>query len=244
MLRRTLALAMLVALPSCGDDQPQGSDGRADAATGTADLGALPEVAIQDIPTQAGDAAADAPSDIADRDATDAPLGNDDAPSGPTRDGAPWQVGLDLPVPSCVADGGRTAGTDASYAELYPCRDDSDCCILVSPCGSGGYGGSAPVSFLYSRAPGAGPLPCYFEDCRDGYSATEYCNFPAEIQLWCIQGQCVARTWGPQYPSSLLGKSHCGHVEDPRSDMYTTPDPDKVPTDLETSWRCPRIAGH
>jgi hypothetical protein len=188
----------------------------------------------------------DGSGNSADADERDLPLAPEvsaDMRVGPDRDAAP-----DVPIGGAGIDArGLAPGEDAWYAELYPCRDDSDCCVGVTTrCYYADPVYHSPLyvsSYLYSRAPGAAAPPSIVADttCDAGVFGGMICD-PYPVQVRCVSGQCVGRSAGAstwQMKGTLLTGSHCGHVDVPDGgpdlDGLFVSDPS---TATATSWEC------
>ena len=210
MTRKAYLTLLLTCFNGCSSNSAFKADPGEDASTPTLDSTvaieagstreALPVEASLDV-TQP-ESLADAPSakDIAlldgpwaaDHGNDDAPLSNDEGDGDLA--GRTDEVGVDVPSTMAAVDTRpQEVLVDASYAENYQCRDNSDCCIAVLYTGyCTGFGGDKRV-FLYSRAPGAAPAPSSTttEPC---YPATFY-ECP-KVRVRCISGQCVAKSEG------------------------------------------------
>ncbi len=227
-----LVFGVALSLAACGNDAAVQAPSEQDALSAAAD--ALHERQSTLVPTDAS--APDVPFDPADATAPDLPLAPADAAdmvAAPEPDAEP-----DVPGGVAGSDGRVLgSGADATYAELYPCRDDTDCCVGVVSCR-----GDDPMvtSYLYSRAPGAPLPPAYAAKLSCDAGGYRLICDPYPIQVRCVSGQCVGRSavnW--QDTGTSLNRSHCGHVDVPDGgpdlDGLFVSDPS---TATATSWIC------
>jgi hypothetical protein len=180
-----------------------------DAPVTTDDAG--PQADTKDVRADARDAAADLPGVV---DATADMAGVD---FGGGLDASGERPGLETGAPEVAID--------ASAVKSFPCRNDSDCCILIDGCMN--------VAYLYSKAPGAAAPPTIPPPAGGMCTAC----IPPAIQVRCVSSQCTGEKI-PGYPSSLL-TSHCGVVSIPdggASNYHTSIDAGAVST--KSSWGC------
>jgi hypothetical protein len=127
---------------------------------------------------------------------------------------------LDTSIDTNAIDGTPLDTVSEAGVVGFPCRDDSDCCIVVDDCMS--------VAYLYSKAPGAAPPPGGFQ-----HTNCATC-MPPTVQVRCISGQCL----GEKVPfMAALLSSHCGYV------VSTNIGPDAGPsidagTPQVSVWNC------
>jgi len=143
--------------------------------------------------------AADAPSavDIA---LLDLPLATDSGRLD--RAGSTDEGGVDVPnMTESVDTRPGEDPVDASYAEKYQCRDDSDCCIAVVRMRCTCWGDM--TAYLYSRAPGAAPPP---SPTAESCTACNYSMCP-DVQVRCVSGQCAAKVITQITPNTT---GYCG----------------------------------
>ena len=235
--------------------ETQSKDATADGQTGstaTGDTGKIADgpaslggdSAVSGPETRSTDLLASAGQDGAqDRDLPGAPP-LDASPDSAAVDAARETLNLDGPGADGVADArvpdlgpGAEAGTvkadsadnradSSSVSQDFPCRDDSDCCIVIDGCKN--------VAYLYSTAPGAAPEPTI-------PPPNDWCTgcIPPAIQVRCVARQCVGERISSSYSGPLLS-SHCGPVKLPdagASGYHDIPADASAPTP-KSVWTC------
>ena len=139
---------------------------------------------------------------------------------------APAETGkADSAAPDGVPDATQDVTEEAPAPANLPCRNDSDCCIVIDDC--------MATAYLYTKAPGGGGMPTF---PPSGPGGTCLACIPPAVQVRCDLGQCVGEKL-PEVYSGPLVDNHCGPVVLPDGGAAS---PYKVAYAgaPQTSWGC------
>jgi len=234
---RSIGLSLVIA--SCGSDS---SHLNKDAAAGNKDAPGLGHDAYVtwDLPVPSPEAfpdqptAKDAPVAI---DLAKADLGSDVGLDAAAKDTAEGPAAVDTQVDSVTVDlgtslDGAPPDLDAQVVDVpalpakigFPCRNDGDCCIEIDSCMN--------VAYLYSKAPGAEPMPP-IEPSSNGVCTA---CIPPAIQVSCVSGQCVGTKISTY--SGPLTRGHCSYVSITDGGAHAPQKLDAGTVTTKAVWTC------